>query len=54
MPVLNTLAERLMLFVPEDAQLIMEALEEGIPLENLAESAPIPRFNVFFGPVSFG
>lgn len=46
-PALNTLAERLMLFVPEDAQVIMEALEEGIPLQDLAESAPIPRFNVF-------
>ncbi|MFQ5738177.1 MAG: c-type cytochrome [Acidobacteriota bacterium] len=46
-PPLNTLAERLMLFEPEDAQAIVEALESGVPLQSLAKDPPLPRFNVF-------
>ncbi|MBI4456287.1 MAG: c-type cytochrome [Acidobacteria bacterium] len=46
-PALNTLAERLMLFDPEDVEAIVEQLEQGRDLESLTESPPVPRFNVF-------
>ncbi len=46
-PDLNTLAETLMLFDPEDVDAIVEAMEGGTPLEQLKESPPVPRFNVF-------
>jgi mono/diheme cytochrome c family protein len=46
-PDLNTLAERLMLFDPEDADAIVGAMEEGTALEQLRDSPPVPRFNVF-------
>jgi plastocyanin/mono/diheme cytochrome c family protein len=46
-PALNTLAERLMLFDPEDVKAIVEQLEQGRDLESLVDSPPVPRFSVF-------
>lgn len=46
-PPLNTLAEKMMLFYPEDAAAIIDALEAGTAMETLAEDPPIARFNVF-------
>ncbi|MBI2821433.1 MAG: c-type cytochrome [Acidobacteria bacterium] len=46
-PALNTLAERLMLFDPEDVKAIAEQLEQGRDLESLTDSPPVSRFNVF-------
>lgn len=46
-PALNTLAERLMLFDPQDARAIVEKLDKGEDLEKLADDPPISRYNVF-------
>lgn len=46
-PALNTLAEKLMLFDPEDVDAIVEAMERRVPFEHLADSPPVPRFKVF-------
>lgn len=46
-PALNSLAERLMLFDPEDVNAIVEEMERGHNLDSLADSPPIPRYNVF-------
>lgn len=43
-PALNALGERMFLFFPEDRQAIVKALEQGIPLQNLADDPPVPRF----------
>lgn len=46
-PALNTLAEKLLLFDPEDVSAIVEEMEKGRDLESLADSPPVPRFNAF-------
>lgn len=46
-PALNTLAEKLMLFDPEDVKAILEQMERGRDLESLTDSPPVPRFHVF-------
>ncbi|MBI2821437.1 MAG: c-type cytochrome [Acidobacteria bacterium] len=46
-PALNTLAERLMLFDPEDVKVVVEQMESGKNLDSLVASPPVPRFNVF-------
>lgn len=46
-PALDTLAEKLMLFDPEDVNTVVEQMERGRDLETLADSPPVPRFNVF-------
>ncbi len=46
-PALNSLAEKLMLFDPEDVNAIVGELERGHDLEKIADAAPIPRYNVF-------
>lgn len=43
-PALDVLAERMFLFFPEDRQTIVKTLEQGIPLQNLANDPPVPRF----------
>ena len=44
-PALNTMAERLMLFEPEDVRAIVEQMEHGKGLETLTDSPPVPRFS---------
>lgn len=46
-PALDTLAERLMLFDPEDVNLIVEQLERGRNLEALRDDPPVPRYEAF-------
>lgn len=46
-PVLDTLAEKLMLFDREDVNAVVEQMERGKDLETLADSPPVSRFNVF-------
>ena len=46
-PALENLAEKLMLFDPQDVKAIVGQLEQGRDLESLANSPPVPRFNVF-------
>lgn len=46
-PQLNFMAEKLMLFDPEDVEAILRVIESGTPFEQLQEPPPIPRFNVF-------
>lgn len=46
-PALDTLAEKLMLFEPEDVRAILEQMEAGRDLESLFDSPPVPRFNAF-------
>lgn len=41
------LAERMMLFEPEDVNAILDHMKHGTRLEVLADSPPVPRFNVF-------
>lgn len=43
-PSLDSLAERLMLFDPEDVRLIVEQMERGRDLEALRDDPPVPRF----------
>lgn len=43
-PALDTLARKMFLFFPEDVDRIVDALERGVPLEQLEEQAPVPRF----------
>ncbi|MFI5394811.1 MAG: c-type cytochrome [Candidatus Binatia bacterium] len=43
-PALNVLAERMFLFSSEDRQAIVNAMEKGTPLQNLAGDPPVPRF----------
>ncbi len=45
-PALNTLAERMKLEEPEDAQAIIAQLEKGAPLSSLSSAPPMRRFNV--------
>lgn len=45
-PALNTMADKLKLFYPEDATIIVDALESGVPLDSLSEDPPVPRFNL--------
>ena len=45
-PALN-LAERMMLFEPEDVTAILDHMKRGSRLEALSDSPPVPRFNVF-------
>ncbi len=45
-PQLDTLAERMMLFEMEDAEVVIDALTEGIDLKTLEDDPPMPRFNV--------
>lgn len=45
-PPLNTLAERLMLFEPEDVEAVVEEMERGVDLKSLVDDPPVPRFNV--------
>lgn len=45
-PALNTLAERLMLFEPEDVEVVVEEMERGVDLKSLLDDPPVPRFNV--------
>ena len=46
-PPLDTLAERLMLFDPEDVSLIIEQMERGRNLEGLRDDPPVPRYEAF-------
>jgi mono/diheme cytochrome c family protein len=43
-PALDTLAERMYLFYPEDVDAIVEALEQRIPLEHLEDDPPVLRY----------
>jgi mono/diheme cytochrome c family protein len=43
-PALNALAERMMLFEPDDARAIIGALERGVALDALQTAPPVPRF----------
>jgi len=43
-PALNTLAENMLLFSPEDVKAIVEYLEQGVSLESLEDSPPVHRF----------
>lgn len=43
-PNLDTLAERMFLFYPEDVDAVVAALERRIPLEQLDDEPPVPRF----------
>lgn len=45
-PALNTLAETMFLFSPEDVHFVVEQLEQRVPLESLEQDAPLPRFSV--------
>lgn len=45
-PPLN-LAERMMLFEPEDVNAILDHMKRGSQLEALEASPPVPRYNVF-------
>lgn len=45
-PPLN-LAERMMLFESDDVNAILDHMKRGTRLEALADSPPVPRFNVF-------
>jgi mono/diheme cytochrome c family protein len=40
------LAERMKLFEPEDIGVVLDLLKRGVRLEALADSPPVPRFNV--------
>jgi Cytochrome c. len=40
------LAEQMKLFEPEEVLAILEKLKRGVPLDTLADSPPVPRFNV--------
>lgn len=40
------LAERMRLFEPEDVSAIVDHLKRGMRLDALADSPPVPRFNV--------
>lgn len=42
----DTLAERLMLTAPEDAKVIVDLINRGVPLESLADNPPVPRYNL--------
>lgn len=46
-PALNSLAEKLMLFDPEDVDTIVGEMERGHDLDSLVDSASVPHFNVF-------
>lgn len=46
-PVLNTLAEKMLLFEREDIDKIVSYLEQGVQLETLEQEAPVPRFSAF-------
>jgi mono/diheme cytochrome c family protein len=43
-PALDSLAERMYLFYPEDVDAIVSALERRVPLEELADDPPVPRY----------
>jgi mono/diheme cytochrome c family protein len=43
-PALNTLAEKMFLFFPEDIDAVVDLLERGVPLESVEEDPPLPRF----------
>jgi mono/diheme cytochrome c family protein len=43
-PALDTLAERMYLFYPEDVAAVVGALEERIPLDHLVDEPPVPRY----------
>jgi mono/diheme cytochrome c family protein len=43
-PALETLAERMYLFYPEDVEAVVEALERRIPLDQLVDDPPVPRY----------
>jgi mono/diheme cytochrome c family protein len=43
-PALDLLAERMFLFYPEDVDAVVNALERRIPLDQLQDEPPVPRF----------
>jgi mono/diheme cytochrome c family protein len=43
-PDLETLAERMYLFYPEDVEAVVAALERRIPLDQLLDEPPVPRY----------
>jgi hypothetical protein len=43
-PALNTLAEKMFLFFPEDVDAVVDLLERGVPLESVEDDPPLPRF----------
>jgi mono/diheme cytochrome c family protein len=45
-PALNTLAQTMFLFSPEDVNFVVERLEQRVPLKSLEEDAPVGRFSV--------
>ncbi|MHB8419773.1 MAG: c-type cytochrome [Myxococcales bacterium] len=45
-PALNALAERFMLFDPEDVHTVVGALDRGVSLDSLSATTTIPRFSV--------
>lgn len=46
-PALNAMADRMMITSREDADSIIQKLEQGADLEALVDDPPIPRYNVF-------